>query len=125
MARPIALLVLIAALLAPATATAATRYAAPSGGMVPGCSQVSPCSLDYAITAASSGDEVVVTPGQYTMGVTIETETPLWIHGQTGDAQAADFRRRQICPQELRAAADRRPFAGIDQQLRRRPLRPG
>jgi hypothetical protein len=91
MRRAAALAVLIAALLAPASATAATRYASPAGGMVPGCSQVSPCSLDYAITAAGSGDEVVVTPGQYTVGATIETETPLWIHGQTGDAKPRIF----------------------------------
>jgi hypothetical protein len=82
--RAAAFAALIAALLVPASATAATRYAAPDGGMVPGCSQVTPCSLDYAITAASPGDEVVVTPGQYTVGATIETETPLWIHGQPG-----------------------------------------
>jgi len=84
MARALALVVLLAALLAPATATAATRYASPAGGMVPGCAQITPCSLEYAITAASPGDEVVVTPGQYTVAATIETETPLWIHGQPG-----------------------------------------
>jgi hypothetical protein len=78
----VALAVLIAALLAPASATAATRYASPAGGMVPGCGQITPCSLEYAITAASPGDEVVVGPGDYTVGATIETETPLWIHGQ-------------------------------------------
>jgi hypothetical protein len=91
MPRTVALAVLIAAMLAPASAAAATRYASPAGGMVPGCSQVSPCSLDYAITTASPGDEVVVTPGQYTVGATIETETPLWIHGQTGDAKPRIF----------------------------------
>jgi hypothetical protein len=86
-----ALAVLIAALLVPATATAATRYAAPGGGMVPGCAQVAPCSLEYAITAASPGDEVVVTSGQYTVGATIETETPLWIHGQQGSPKPRVF----------------------------------
>jgi hypothetical protein len=91
MSRPIACFVLIAAFLAPATATAATRYAAPTGGMVPGCAQITPCSLEYAITAASPGDEVVVTPGQYTVGATIETETPLWIHGQPGSPKPRVF----------------------------------
>ncbi|HEU4739744.1 MAG TPA: hypothetical protein VFS54_11800 [Solirubrobacterales bacterium] len=84
MPRALALAALVAAFLVPASATAATRFAAPGGGMVPGCAQVAPCSLEYAITAASAGDEVVVTPGQYTVGTTIETETPLWIHGQPG-----------------------------------------
>lgn len=91
MPRVIALTALIAALLVPATATAATRYAAPTGGMVPGCAQLTPCSLEYAIAAASPGDEVVVTPGQYTLGATIETETPLWIHGPQGDAKPRIF----------------------------------
>lgn len=91
MRRAAALAVLVVALLVPASATAATRYASPAGGMVPGCSQVSPCSLDYAITAAAPGDEVVVTPGQYTVGATIETETPLWIHGQVGTQKPRIF----------------------------------
>lgn len=91
MSRASALVVLIAALLAPASAAAATRYAAPGGGMVPGCAQITPCSLDYAITAASPGDEVVVTAGQYTVGATIETETPLWIHGQPGSQKPRIF----------------------------------
>lgn len=91
MPRAIALGALIAALLAPATASAATRYAAPGGGMVPGCAQITPCSLEYAITAASPGDEVVVTAGQYTVGATIETETPLWIHGQPGSLKPRIF----------------------------------
>ena len=91
MPRAAVLATLIAALLVPASATAAARYASPAGGMVPGCSQVSPCSLDYAITAASPGDEVVVTSGQYTVGATIETETPLWIHGQPGTQKPRIF----------------------------------
>lgn len=91
MTRALALAALVAALLVPATATAATRYAAPAGGMVPGCSQVTPCSLEYAITAASPGDEVVVTAGQYTVGATIETETSLWIHGPLGDEKPRIF----------------------------------
>jgi hypothetical protein len=87
MPRAFALIAVLAALLVPASANAATRYAAPGGGMVPGCPQPTPCSLDYAITAAAPGDEVVVGPGEYTLGATIETETPLWIHGQPGVAK--------------------------------------
>lgn len=87
MSRLVASIALTAALLIPASATAATRYAAPGGGMVPGCAQVTPCSLEYAITAAAPGDEVVVGGGEYRLGATIETETPLWIHGEPGAAK--------------------------------------
>jgi hypothetical protein len=86
-----ALAVLIAVLAAPASASAATRYASPAGGMVPGCAEITPCSLEYAITAASPGDEVIVGPGDYTVGTTIETETPLWIHGQPGPVKPRIF----------------------------------
>lgn len=91
MPRALVIVALVAALLAPATATAATRYAAPGGGMVPGCAQITPCSLEYAITAAEPGDEVVVAAGDYTVGATIETETPLWIHGQPGSSKPRIF----------------------------------
>lgn len=106
MPRVSVLAALVVALLAPASATAATRYAAPNGGMVPGCSQLTPCSLDYAITAASPGDEVVVTAGQYTVGATIETETPLWIHGQPGSPKPRIFAAdksvlKSIAPQRI------------------------
>lgn len=84
MRRALTVAALLAAFVAPATAGAATRYAAPNGGLAPGCLQVTPCSLEYAITAAAPGDEVVVGLGQYTVGATIETETPLWIHGPVG-----------------------------------------
>lgn len=95
MRRLCALAVLVLALLAPTSAVAATRFAAPSGGMVPGCGEATPCSLDYAITAAAPGDEIVVGPGQYEIGATIETETPLWIHGPPGDEKPRIFATNQ------------------------------
>jgi hypothetical protein len=70
-------------LMLPATASAATRYAAPGGGTASGCPQLAPCSLREAITGASSGDEVVVSPGAYAVEEAIKTENPLFIHGQT------------------------------------------
>ena len=91
MSRVATLVVLIAAMMAPASASAATRYASPTGGMVPGCAQITPCSLEYAITAASPGDEVIVGPGDYSLGATIETETALWIHGAQGHAKPRIF----------------------------------
>lgn len=84
MRRGLGIAAVLLALVLPATASAATRYAAPGGGMVPGCAQASPCSLEYAITGATSGDEVVVTPGTYMVATTIATEQRLFIHGQEG-----------------------------------------
>lgn len=91
MGRLLALAVVIAALSAPASAAAAARYAAPGGGTVPGCAQPTPCSLEYAIAAAAPGDEVIVGPGDYTVGATIETETPLFIHGAPGTVKPRVF----------------------------------
>jgi len=104
--RAISLLAVIAALLAPASAAAATRYAAPGGGMVPGCAQATPCSLEYAISAAAPGDEVVVGSGDYTVAETIKTETPLWIHGAPGVVKPRIFAAdkaafRSFAPQRI------------------------
>jgi hypothetical protein len=84
MRRALGIAAALLTLAVPATANAAIRYAAPDGGMVPGCVQSSPCSLEYAITGATSGDEIVVTPGEYLVPTTISTENPLFIHGQDG-----------------------------------------
>jgi hypothetical protein len=84
MRRGLGIAAVLVALALPAAADAATRYAAPDGGMAPGCPQAAPCSLKEAIVGAGSGDEVVVTPGTYTVAETITTETPLFIHGQDG-----------------------------------------
>jgi hypothetical protein len=67
--------------LLPAAAQAATRYASPSGGTVLGCEVATPCSLDYAITAASANDTVIVEPGTYNVASTIEANVPLTIRG--------------------------------------------
>jgi len=84
MRRGLAIAAVLLALALPATASAATRYASTFGGTVPGCPQLSPCSLEYAITAAGPGDEVVVLSGTYDVAATIETEIPLFIHGEDG-----------------------------------------
>src|SRR6476646_8139720 len=91
MSRAFALVALVAALLVPASASAGTRYAAPGGGMVPGCAQATPCSLEYAISTAAPNNEVVVGAGDYTVAETIKTETPLWIHGAQGVAKPRIF----------------------------------
>lgn len=84
MKRGLAVAVIVLVLALPAVASAATRYASTFGGTVPGCPQVAPCSLERAITEASSGDEVVVLSGTYEVGKTIATENPLFIHGENG-----------------------------------------
>jgi hypothetical protein len=87
MRRGLGVAAALLALVLPASANAATRYAAPAGGATSGCPQLAPCSLKEAITGAGSGDEVVVTPGTYAVGETIATEMPLFIHGQDGVAR--------------------------------------
>ena len=67
----------------PATAAASTRYAAPGGGTVPGCPQTTPCSLEYAIVAASPNDEVIVGPGTYNVSKTILATVPLDTRGES------------------------------------------
>lgn len=82
--RRAALLVVLAALVLPAGAFGAQRYAAPGGGTTVGCPQTAPCSLSYAITAAGAGDEVIVTPGSYSVSAEIEATASLNIHGEAG-----------------------------------------
>jgi hypothetical protein len=80
--------VLVLALLAvPASALGATRYAAPGGGETAPCAVTAPCSLAYAITAASAGDEVLVTAGTYPVAETIVSMVPLTVRGAPGPAR--------------------------------------
>ena len=74
---------LIGLMALPATAAASTRFAAPGGGTVPGCPQTTPCSLEYAIVAASANDEVIVKPGTYNVSATILATVPLVIRGES------------------------------------------
>jgi len=53
------------ALAAPAQAAPVDRYAAPAGVGTAPCAQASPCSLNGALGAAVSGDDVLLTPGTY------------------------------------------------------------
>src|SRR5215207_10706673 len=83
--RALAIAAACVALSVPATASGAVRYASPGGGEVVGCAQPTPCSLDYAITAAAPNDEVVVAHGLYGVTATIVASVPLTIRGETKD----------------------------------------
>ena len=71
---------------APATA-AAVRWASPTGTGT-ACTQVAPCDLDTAVEDAAvvDGDEVVVTPGAYTV-TSLEVTDAIILHGQEGEAR--------------------------------------
>jgi hypothetical protein len=75
---PIAAICLLAA---PSAAAAAVRHASPSGGAVPGCPLATPCSLQYAITAAEPNDEVLLSSDRFDVGAKIVATVPLTIAG--------------------------------------------
>lgn len=103
--RKVLLLTLAASLLLPATALGATRYASPTGGTTGVCAASEPCSLEYAVTAAGSGDEVVVTAGTYAVATTIKAEVPLSIHGAAGQARPRIVGAPKVTPFELNKLA--------------------
>src|SRR4051812_1416894 len=72
-----------ASLVATAQASAAVRYASPTGGYMDSCNARFPCHLTKAIEdAANDGDEVVVLSGDYTIYQTIHLKKKLNIHGE-------------------------------------------
>jgi hypothetical protein len=75
------------ALLTPAAAGAnSIRYATPTAKAASGdCSAPMPCRIDYAINAASNGDEVVVASGVYTLNAALQADG-LDLHGVAGQA---------------------------------------
>lgn len=64
------------------SAEAGQRYVAPTGAGVI-CTQVTPCSVEQGVNSASSGDEVIVTPGTYTTSTSL-VGSDLNIHGVAG-----------------------------------------
>jgi hypothetical protein len=88
MRRILIMAVVGAALFAlPASAIGATRYAAPGGGEAAPCAATVPCSLSYAIGAATAGDEVVVTSGTYQVATGVVGSVPLTVRGTPGAAR--------------------------------------
>jgi hypothetical protein len=79
-----------AALLAvstPASASAAARFASPTGTGT-ACTQAAPCDLVTAVNSAQSGDDVTIEPGSYSVTNTLDDNGfALTIHGQAGAAR--------------------------------------
>ena len=76
----------IALLVVPPAAGADTRYAAP-GGSGTACSAGAPCSVETAAEGAASGDEVIVTPGEYADTPSLEITADIYMHGVFGQPQ--------------------------------------
>lgn len=75
------------ALLAPAVADAATRYAAPGGtGPAATCPEADPCSLADAVEdpSVAASDEVIVAPGTYNESNTLLIDDDIYVHGAQG-----------------------------------------
>jgi hypothetical protein len=77
------IVVIAAAATAPGALAATQRYASP-GGAGPECSAVNPCSIVEAINNATSGDEVIVQPGDYPLATTLSPPSDVTIHGVAG-----------------------------------------
>jgi hypothetical protein len=91
-------LVIWTLLAAPSGALGATRFASPDGGEAAPCPQSAPCSLTYAITAASTGDEVVVAPGSYQVAETIIGTVPLTVRGIAGPVRPRIVGAAKVIP---------------------------
>jgi hypothetical protein len=96
--KRVLLLAAMALLVLPATALGATRYASPGGAGSGTCAEGAPCSLAYAITAATAGDEVIVAPGTYPVAATIEATVPLNIHGAAGQPRPRIVGAKEVNP---------------------------
>jgi hypothetical protein len=82
MVRTPALLVAALLLLAVAPAAqAAQRYAAPGGSTTSQCPAGDPCTIEHAVNDANPGDEVIVGPGTYQLGASLNPRGALDLHG--------------------------------------------
>jgi hypothetical protein len=84
----LALLAVLAALAAaastaPAASAATQRYASPVGSGTT-CAAAAPCDFKQAVEGAKAGDEVIVTPGDYTLTQDVVDPATLTIHGVVG-----------------------------------------
>jgi hypothetical protein len=71
--------------LLPAAASAADRYASPSGTSNLACGQADPCDIVTAVSDATNGDTVIIEPGTYSPSMTLDDNGfTLDIQGQAG-----------------------------------------
>jgi hypothetical protein len=85
-----------ATVIAPATASAAVRYTAPTGSGS-ACSEASPCSLPTGVSGASAGDEVRMTADEYSLTSQLEITVPnLTISGPPGRYTPSQFQAFMI-----------------------------
>ena len=64
-----------------ATASAAVRYATPTGVGAEPCGAGTPCSLGDAVSGAAGGDQVLLAGGTYTLASTLNVNAPISIEG--------------------------------------------
>jgi Big-like domain-containing protein len=77
----------VAVLAMPASASAAARFASPTGNGT-ACTEAAPCDVVTAVNNAQSGDDVTIEPGSYTVTTTLaDNGLTLRIHGQAGAAR--------------------------------------
>src|SRR3712207_6645116 len=78
-------LVALLLLLVPASAQAGQRWASPTSRATSGpCLATSPCRIDYAVSGARTGDEVIVTSGTYTLDAPLAPAVPIALRGEAG-----------------------------------------
>ncbi len=66
-----------------AAAGAAQRYASPTGSGS-ACSSGTPCPIQTAFGSASPGDEIIVSPGDYSVSANLPVFTSVYAHGVAG-----------------------------------------
>ena len=71
------------AIVSPAAATAAPRYASPTGAGT-ACTQGAPCDFKEAVEGAADGDEVIVQPGVHAPAGSVLLDTAADVHGVGG-----------------------------------------
>jgi hypothetical protein len=87
---------------APAMAGAAVRYASPTSTAASGaCAQAAPCTLAWAVSGASAGDDVTLAPGDYSLSKQLRPSVAINLHGTDG----------QAAPRLLADAATNGPYA--------------
>lgn len=82
-------LVVVVGLVGAAPASAANRFASPSGTGVDPCSSSSPataCPIEIAVNGAGSGDDVTLLPGPYSTSTQLTAAPGVTVHGTTSAA---------------------------------------